>query len=131
MRGFSWRDIVTTLLAVAGGVIVYAKLQDYGWWLVSSWRGVVAALGVIGIAMCITAGGDLDNRSTLNRLEAILGMLSFGLIVVGLIFSSQFISLILATVLGALWLVSTARHIRRSLIHESHSGATHRPAVVH
>ena len=123
----SWRDIVTTLLLAMGSVILYAKLQDYSWWLVGTWRGTVAALGVLGVAMCITAAGDPENRSILNRLETYLGFFAGIGIIAGLITGWQWIGLTLAATIGFLWLVSTVRHTRRSVLHietpAGHSGA--------
>ena len=116
MRGLSWRDFATTVMAIIGGTIVYARLQDWNWWLVGSWRGAIAALAVIGIAMCATNAGDIQNKSWLSRIETWLAVLSVAVIVAGLVTGWQWVGLTLAGVLGALWLTSTARNARRTII---------------
>ena len=47
----SWRDVLATLLAIAGGVIVFAKLQSYSWAMIGSWRGALGVIAVLGLGM--------------------------------------------------------------------------------
>lgn len=124
MKKLSWRDLITTLLAIAGGVLVFAKFENYSWAVIGSWRSAVAVLGVLGIALCLTAAGDLENKSWLNRGEIVLSLIAAGLAVVGVIVSSAFFFYATAITLGVLWLVSTARHIYHSIEEPTHHPAT-------
>jgi len=126
---FSWRDLVNTALLAAGTVLVYANLQNYDWTWVNNWRFTAAALGVIGIAMCITAAGDLENKSILNRLEIWLGSAVGLVLVFAVITGWQWVVMTAAVTIGVLWLISTTRHIRHSLMHETPT--MHHGAYVH
>jgi len=125
----TWRDLVTTLLAIAGGAVVYAKYYNYSWAVIGSWRSAVAVLAAIGILMFAFSAFDFANRSILNVGEMVLGIVAIGLAITGLFVASSQIFYSLAIVLGVLWLVDTARHVRHSLMG---SGTTlHRHAPVH
>ena len=131
MKTLSWRDIVTTVLAAAGGTVLYARLHDFSWTLVNSWRGTVLTLGVIGVLMPIAGGYDMSNmRSMLNRLQMMLGGLAAVLVVLGLIFSSKFLGVSVAIVLGVEFLISIARNARRSYIY-SNRYISHHPSPAH
>ena len=124
----SWRDTVNTLLALAGGAIVYAKFYDYSWAMIGSWRTATAILAVIGLLMVAFSAFDTRNYSILNIGEMLVGALAVGLAVVGMIVTSSPVFYSLAIALGTLWLVDTARHVRHSWMS---GGSTHHPAPVH
>lgn len=114
----TWRDIVTSLLVIAGGAVVYAKFYSYTWAVIGgSWRNAVAALAILGLAMVAVTGFELANHSWLNMGEMVLGLIAAGLIIAGLIVTNHVVFYSLAVVLGVLWLVSTARHARHSILH--------------
>jgi hypothetical protein len=129
----SQRDIVTTILALAGGAVVYAEYYNYSWALIGSWRSAVAVLAGIGVLMFAFSAFDYTNRSILNIGEMILGAIAIGLALAGMIAISSAIFYSLAAVLGVLWLVDTARHARHSWIGDEGMGTTtfHRHAHVH
>jgi hypothetical protein len=115
----SWRDLVNTLLVASGAVIVYARLQDFSWWFVNSWRGTVTALAAIGVIGAMVAYHDADSGTFLSRLEVWL----YGLAVIAGIFAVivgwQWAALTFGGILGAEWLISTARHTRHTMVHEN------------
>lgn len=129
----SWKDFVTTLLAVAGGAVVYAKFYDYSWAGIGSWRSAVAALALTGILMFAFSSFNFANHSILNVSEMLLGVVAVGLALTGMIATSEPIFYILAVFLGVSWLVDTARHARHSWIGDEGAGTTtfHRHAHVH
>ncbi|MGZ6004971.1 MAG: hypothetical protein ACXWLH_02365 [Candidatus Saccharimonadales bacterium] len=129
----SWKDIVTTLLLVAGGAVVYAKFYNYSWAVIGSWKSSVAVLAAIGLVMFAFSSFNFANRSILNIGEMMFGAIAVGLALTGMIATSQPIFYILAAVLGSLWLVDTARHARHSWIGESAIGTNtfHHHAPVH
>lgn len=122
----SWRDLVNTLLLAAGAFLVYANLANFsGTWL-NDWRVTTVAIAAIGLGMCITAAGDIENKSILNRIEMFLGTFVILAAFFAVITGWQWAGLFVAGTVGALWLISTARHTRHSLIHEKttvHHGA--------
>lgn len=129
----SWRDFVITLLAVAGGAVVYAKFYDYSWAVIGSWRSAVVVLAGIGVLMFAFSAFNFANRSILNIGEMLVGVIAIGLTLTGMIATSSPIFYILAVTLGVLWLVDTARHARHSWIGDEGAGTTtfHRHAHVH
>lgn len=127
----SWRDLVTTGLAIFGGTVVYAKFYDYSWAVVSSWRSAVAVLALTGLAMFAFSRFNFSNRSILNEVEMVLGVIAIGLAITGMVFVSQPIFYILAAALGILWLIDTARHVRHSLVHEDTTSSYHHHASAH
>lgn len=129
----SWRDFATTLLAVAGGAVVYAKFYDYSWAVIDSWRSAVAVLAGIGVLMFAFSAFDFANRSLLNIGEMVVGIVAIGLAITGMIATSSPVFYGLAVTLGVLWLVHTARHARHSWIGDEGAGTTtfHRHAHVH
>ncbi|MFA5004383.1 MAG: hypothetical protein WC498_03875 [Candidatus Saccharimonadales bacterium] len=120
----NWKDIITTLVALAGGSIVYAKFYDYPWAVIGSWRSAVAVLAGTGLVMALFSRFDFSNFSFLNVGEMVFGIAAVGLAAVGIFMTSSFIFYSLASVLGALWLVDTARHAAHSL----DGGHTYHPA---
>ena len=125
----SWRDVITTAFVITGGAVVWAKFYEYSWALIGSWRSAVAVLGGLGLGVLLATGFDTENRSWLNIGEMIFGLVAAGLVLVGVIVTSSFLFYSLAVILGALWLVSTARHIRHSIMNDDTT--THHHAPVH
>jgi len=128
----SWRDLVTTLLVVSGGAIVYAKFYDYSWAVLGSWRSATAVLAGIGVLMFAFSAFEFKNYSILNLSEMLLGAIAAGLAITGMLFASEPIFYVLAAMLGMLWLVHTARHFRHSWIGDEGFGTNtfhhHAPA---
>ena len=129
----SWKDIVTTLVALGGGAIVYAKFYSYSWAVIGSWRSSVAVLVLAGLIMFAFSSFNFANRSILNVTEMVLGFAAIVLAIVGMLVTSHFVFYTLAIVLGVFWLSDTARHARHSWIGEESEGTTtfHRHAHVH
>ena len=129
----SWKDIITTLLVIGGGAIVYAKINSYSWAVIGSWRSSVAVVALIGLVMFAFSSFDFTNRSILNIVEMWLLLAAAVFAIVGVIVTSQFVFYALAGVLGAFWLLDTARHARHSWIGDEGYGTTtfHRHAHSH
>lgn len=127
----TWRDIITTLLALTGGAVVYAKFYQYSWALIGSWRSAVMALAAVGLAMLLVTGFDTENQSWLNIGEMIFGIIAAGLIITGVFVASSFVFYSLTIILGALYAVSTARHIRHSILHDGTTSSFHHHVPAH
>lgn len=114
----SWRDFVTTLLAVAGGAVVYAKFYEFPWAVIGSWRSAVAVLAGIGVLGLALSAFSFANRSALNVGQMLLIGAALVLAIIGMAVTSSAIFYILATILGILWLVNTTRHAWHSWVEE-------------
>lgn len=126
----SWRDIVTTLLAISGAAVVYAKFYEYSWAVVGSWRSAAGVVALIGLGMFVFSSFDFSNRSILNEGEKALGAIAILLALTGMIVTSQPVFYVLAATLGVLWLVDTARHVRHSILNQD-TTSYHHHAPVH
>lgn len=112
-----YRDSISAVLAVMGGVIVFAKLNAFTWWLIGSWTGALGVLAVIGLAILLT------NVVELFKMEDGPAVAEFGL---WLIAATVTVASLFAITnkaeflwsggfIGLAWLTQTTRHIWRSL----------------
>lgn len=109
----SWKDGITTLLAVllAGFTyLMYSGLTlPFNW----SYRAGTVFLLILGIGMCAlsspTTGGGA--KSPLVMLAGVMGIMSFGLIIFSLITGTKTAFIVTASVILLLWMVATIRHL--------------------
>lgn len=120
----SWRDFATTLLAVAGGAVVWAKFYDYSWAVIGSWRSAVAVLAAIGLLAFAFSAFSFANHSAVNVGQMLVGGAAVVLAVVGMIVTSSALFYILATTLAVLWLADTTRHAWHSWVEEEDTDTT-------
>ena len=107
----SWRDMLTTVLAIIGGVEVFARIQALNWPLIGSYKSALVVLGVIGLLMLalnITELFDADNW--VNWGEAVLWIAAAIVIVIGMFAASQPLFYIAAAILAVTWIAMLARH---------------------
>jgi hypothetical protein len=108
----TWRDGVTTLLAALIGLIAIAHLQGWSVPVVDSARGGSAAIGVVGLGMCIVGGSGaaITAKSGYTMLAGLMGGAALLLVIAGLITGwSVMVTLIAADTL-LLYALTTARH---------------------
>ncbi len=123
----SWRDAINTLMLIAVGAIVYARHYSYSWTGIGTWQSSVAWLAIIGLVMFAFSSFDFANRSILNIGEMVFGSAAIILAVIGVLTASGPVFYSLAAVLGVLWLVNVARHVRHSVIGSGPAGPRHVP----
>ena len=113
----TWRDGVTTILAVAAVAIAVAVTQEWDWPLLGSVTAGVVVLGAVGWAMCILGGRSTTEWSMKNPFTvtmAVLGSAALVLIVIGIVTGSETVFVSLAVVTVVMWMASTTAHaIRR------------------
>lgn len=127
----TWTDFVTAVLVLFGGAVTYAKFYDYSWAMVGgSWRTAIAVIALISLAVFAFSRFNFANLSWLNVGEMVLLAAAIILAVTGMIVASSGIFYSLAGVMGAFWLVDTARHARHSWI-DRPSTTFHHHAPVH
>jgi len=67
----TWRDGITTVLAALVVLVTLAATQGWDWPLLGSERAAVAALTVLGYAMCVFGGSRTALAITLAVLWAL------------------------------------------------------------
>ncbi len=108
----SWKDAVATVLVGAAAIVTYARVKGFDWPLLNSWRLGTLVLLVLGLGTCIMVGsGVTPTKDGWTIAATILGVLAFGLALVGLVAGSKIAFLLLAADIVALWLLSTIHHI--------------------
>ncbi len=106
----SWKDILTTLFAIVVGVALYAKIREYDWAFIGSWRTAIASTGVLGLLMATFDEEDFTHFNAWGAIEWILAAAGVGLVVAGLIVASKVLFVILAADVLVLWATSVTRH---------------------
>ena len=105
----SWRDALTTILALCTGTLMWAKNHGWSTWLTAPRLGVLT-LGIIGIAMCASGSFNTQNGGPWIASLSILGGISVLLIILGLITGWAWIFYTLGAAILVLWFFSTLRH---------------------
>lgn len=107
----SLRDALTTVLAILGGIVVFAKIQSFNWSIISTWKSALLVLGIIGLLMlALNAVELLDADNWVNWGEAVLWIAAAVLIVVGFFVAAPAMFYIAAAVLAVTWIAMLARH---------------------
>ncbi len=123
---FSFRDILAGMLTLLGVVVMYAKLQSYSWWLIGSWKGAMAVLAVIGLAVMLTNIAELVKFADLTSFaEAVLWAAVVTLVAVGLFATATKAEFVSTTVLIALAWVAQITHHEVEYRHNHKSGYMH------
>lgn len=125
----TWRDTVAAVLAVTGAVVVFAKLQSYSWWLISSWKDALGVLAVLGVGILLTNIVELVKMADLAGIgELFLWLIAATVVISGLFSATTKAELIVGTVfIGLAWLAQLASHSLNS----SHSHGTHHYVPAH
>jgi hypothetical protein len=108
----SWRDMLATIVALCGAVVVFAKLRSYSWWLIGSWKGALGVMAVLGLAVAGLYAIDWVSNQTMAPLgEMFLWGMAAVTIFVSLFASTTKAEFIWsATLLGVAWLVQLTAH---------------------
>jgi hypothetical protein len=108
----TWRDGVTTVLAVAVVLATMAVVEEWGWPLLGSYRAGGVVLLVLGFGMCALSGSSQTTsmRSPYTVTTSILGVLALGFAIWAIIADTQAPFVALAIDIVLLWLVSTMHH---------------------
>jgi hypothetical protein len=124
----SWRDIVAAALAIFGGVIVFAKLESYSWWLIGSWKGALGVIIGVGVVVAGTYFIDWFENPTLAPLGEMSLWLLAATVAIGSLLATttkaEFLSV--ATLIGVAWLAQLGAHTWDSTHdHPSHYAHVH------
>lgn len=125
MKKLSWRDVLASALAILGGIVVFAKLESYSWWLIGSWKGAIGVISVIGLAIAVTYIVDWFHNETMAPLGEMVLWLVAATIAIGSLFTgtatkAEFVSA--AVLIAIAWLVQLGAHTWDST--HDHTGHT-------
>jgi hypothetical protein len=110
----TWRDVVATLVVVAGLALALSATQGWNWPLINGVRAGIIALGLTGIVACSVSGwaqdaneqGSSFYRSPFFIAGAIVGVFLLGIGIVGLFVGAvQFLFWMMAG-FAALWVIT-------------------------
>lgn len=108
----SWRDALATALAIFGGVVVFAKLQSYSWWLIGSWKGALGVIATTGLAIVATYAVDWFGNESLAPFAEMFLWMATATVAIGSLFSTttkaEFVGT--ASMIGLSWLVQLGAH---------------------
>jgi hypothetical protein len=103
----TWKDLASTAFIIAAGVVVFAKLQEYTWWLIGSWKGALAVLAALGVGMLVVNIQQLLEFETLaNAGEIILWAATITMFIASLVVATTTKAefLVSAGLLAIIWL---------------------------
>ena len=108
----TWRDAVTTALAVVVVLVYLAHVASWAIPVVGDVRGATLVLGAAGFAMCIVGGSSsaVVRRDAFLVPLSVLGVGAFVVIAVGLITSWELIVPLLTADILLMWVMATMRH---------------------
>lgn len=106
----SWRDLFTTIFAIAIAVVLVAKLRSYDWRFLETWKSAVGVLGVGGLLMVLFDEADFTKLNYWSAFEGLIVLTGIGLFTAGLLVASKTLFVILAADIFVFWLASVTRH---------------------
>ncbi len=107
----SWKDGVTTVLAALTGYVYWASANGKSLPWTDHPRWMIIILAIIGFSMCALSTGATVGQNMYTTTAGILGVVSFLLIVYGLVTGSATSAHYLAIAILALWAIATLRHV--------------------
>lgn len=63
MMKTTYRTGISAILVIVGGIVMFAKLNSFSWWLIGSWAGALGVLGVLGLAVLLLNSANLFRTS--------------------------------------------------------------------
>jgi len=84
----SWRDTLAGCFVTLGGLIVFAKLESYSWWLLGSWKGALGVVAVIGLAVASTYIIDWTQNDGLGVAGEMLLWITAATVAIGSLFAT-------------------------------------------
>jgi hypothetical protein len=109
----TWRDVVSTVLVLAGLVMGLSVIEGWGWPLLGGVREGIVAAGIAGVGACVL-GSSLERSYVADPfgvVTMVIGMAALAIAIVGgLLMGTQEFLLALILTMGMLWLLATVRH---------------------
>lgn len=105
----SWKDAASTILVASTATLAVAAAREWASFLTVRWA--IAGMLVLGIGACAVGAYNVTHLS--STYSVIMGTLVAAVTVtaiLGLIFGSKAYPLILAGLMGLLWIIATIRH---------------------
>jgi|SRR5665213_3141341 len=106
----TWVDTFATVIAIVVAVAMVAKIRDYNWTFIGSWRTAIGSIGFLGLLAAIYEEADFEHFNAWGALEWLLAAGAVALTIAGLIVNTKVFVVLLAADILALWAASIARH---------------------
>ena len=107
----TWKDLITTTLAVILAGFSYLVVTGYKLPLISGYRWATLVLLILGIGMCALSSAGPGSSGIFITIASGLGVIALILIIAGFIFATKTIFLATAAVIVLLWITATLRHL--------------------
>jgi len=109
----TWKDALTTVLALATMSLYYAMSKGIHIPLIGGYRTAIVALTIFGIAMCAFGSQTTNTTNTtiFVSIATVLGIASIVFIIYGLITGTHFAFALLTGTILLLWVIATIDHI--------------------
>jgi hypothetical protein len=111
----TWRDVFASFFVLVGLAFAYSAIQCWGWPLMNGARAGILALGVTGILACSASGwaseGPAFYKSPFFIVGAILGVVLFALVIIGLIAGTVVFLEWMMAAFAAIWVVTLLQRI--------------------
>ena len=104
-----WKDAGTALLTA--GVVTLSLAAAYEWWSFLTVRKSIAGMLLLGVGACALGAYNTNNLPALYSVAMGALIVAAGVTaLLGFIFGNKIYAVVLAVLIGLLWLVSTIRH---------------------
>ena len=109
----STRDMLATLYAVIGAVVVFAKLQSYSWWLIGSWKGALGVVAVLGLGILLVNFAEVFRSVDVPGVLESFMWIIVGTVVIAGLFSAttKLVFLSSALLVGLAYVAELTRHL--------------------
>lgn len=109
------KDSIATSLAVLGAVAVVAKLLDYNWWLLDSWKGALGVVAVLSSGILVTSWKEVVSfDSGVGMIETAWWLLTATVVIGGLTTATTKLEFVSASICIAVgYLLQITRHFWR------------------
>ncbi|HZJ18408.1 MAG TPA: hypothetical protein VFD45_02205 [Patescibacteria group bacterium] len=110
----SLKDIISTILIVIVGVIVYLDSTGIEFPFSRNYRAGIIMLFVLGLSICAfgsRATWPIKSSNLALMFSALFGVLVLIFAIIGIIVGGQFFFYLLACMIVLLWTITTLRHI--------------------
>jgi peptidoglycan/LPS O-acetylase OafA/YrhL len=111
---FSHKDLISTILVVIVGALVYLDSTGIMFPFSSHYRAGTIMLFVLGLSICAfgsKAAWPIKKSNLWLSLSAALGILALAVGIVGIVVGSKFFFYLLAAIITLLWGITTLRHL--------------------
>lgn len=96
-----------------GAIVVFVKLENYSWWLIGSWKGVLVVLAVLGLGVLLTNIGEMVKLVDASTYIEVFLWIVAATVVIASLYGTTTIDDFVASVvfIGLVWAAQFFRHV--------------------